>query len=279
MKKYGYKSFGVLILLMVLVIPAFSAEMEVSDEAGAQAVKVNAIDRQIVELTKELELTEDQKMKCIDVFKMMENQAKRDREMYKTNPLALIHFAHTRRQMGDQRIGTFLEPEQKEKFERYKKRRMRKNGIFELTEGLLLTEVQVVQVEHVLDEFRRKNGGPMSENMNSGMKGGGEGMRGGGGGMMGGDMMGGGGGMRGGGGGMRGGGGKGGGSGMRGSRGSGSEPGERMTSMLKERERKKEKALKKYLTKEQRKQYKEIKKDRIKKMKQMIKERMKNRIK
>lgn len=161
----------------------------------------------VVELAETLLATYNQAY-LINRFKHKSNEQRAiDRENYDQSAEALISAAKANLTMFDSRVSSILTPDQNQAFFSFKQQRDADRELFQLREGLMLTEEQTAQVKHILDDFhetfeslRKKKG-----NMQGGMGMGGGSMKGDGdrgGGMMGGGGRGG--GMRGGGpGGMR----------------------------------------------------------------------------
>ena len=239
------------LILMVFVTMSLGAVEEVVP-----------FEENIDSLTERLTLTGEQVERVKKIFNLESSQAKIDRQTYADTALALIQAAGKRRHICDGHIDAILNEEQLQEYREIKKERKDREELFELKEGLLLTEAQTRQVAHVLDEFMRKHGNFEPGKMNDRQPGGG---------MRGGGMKGG--GMRGGAGGMGGAGMKGGDSGMGGGRSTmtvgRSNP---MLEMWKKREAKKAKSIKKFLTKDQKELYKQIRKYKTKQMKKKFKE-------
>ncbi len=198
-----------------------------------------------------LTLTGEQVERVKEIFNLESSQAEIDRQTYAGSALALIHAARKRREVCDGHIEAILNEAQLHDYREIKEERKGREELFELKEGLLLTETQTRQVAHILDEFMRKRSKFESGKMNGRRAGGG--MKGGG--------------MPGGSGGMKGGGDMGGGkSTMTVGR---SNP---RLEMWKKREAKKAKSIKKILTKDQQKLYKQIRKFNKKQMERKFKE-------
>jgi hypothetical protein len=212
------------------------------------------MEKQLEKLTRRLNLSEEQTTKVREILQEVQLQKETDRKTYKTDALALIQAAWTRRNHVDNKIEPILDNQQLEEYKAPRKLHPVERELFVLTEGLCLNDEQIFDVEGILIRLHNEYG-QLSELM---------------------EMMGAGGGKPGGpGGGGIGigpGGGKGG-MGMPMGRGGG-----RMASMMKQIEAKKAKAIKKLLTDQQKELYEQIRKDRRQKMKEQrkkMKERMK----
>lgn len=239
-KKINDLHMAFLIILMSImplpVIPVSTQEIDV-------------ISQQVIELSEQLELSNQQTLEVEKIVKMAQNQAEMDRESYKDNALALIEAAKRRRQMTDTHIEALLEPGQKENFDLLKSKRKLSEELFILKEGLLLTEDQTVRVKEILDDYRKRFEAN-KEAFREKMKGRGGGMHGGAGGKRGG--------MGKGSGGMPGGG-----------------RGDAMLQAMQERENEKAKEIKRILTKDQQEMYKPIRKMQKKELQNRMKERRK----
>ena len=213
------------------------------------------MEKQLEKLTQRLKLSEEQTTKVREILQEVQLQKESDRKTYKTDALALIQAAWTRRNHVDNKIEPILDSQQLEEYKRLRKLHPVDRELFVLTEGLCLNDEQIFDVEGILIRLHNEYG-QLSDLME---------MMGGSGGKPGGP--------RGGGGGIGPGGGRGGMGGMPMGRGGG-----RMASMMKQIEAKKAKSIKKLLTEEQKELYEQIRKDRRQKIKERmkrIKERMK----
>lgn len=157
------------------------------------------LDNGVVELTETLSATYNQAY-LINRFKRKSNEQRaNDRETYSQSAEALISAVTANRAMFDSRVSSILTPDQNQAFYTFKQQRDADMELFQLREGLMLTEEQTVQVKGILDDFReklaslRKKQNNMRGSMGMGGGGRGGGMRGGGrgGGMKGGGMRGG----------------------------------------------------------------------------------------
>jgi len=203
------------------------------------------IEKQLEKLTRQLKLNEDQTTKVRGILQEVQLQKETDRQTYKTDALALIQAAWTRRNHEDNKIEPLLNNQQLEDYKALRKLHPVDRELFELTEGLCLKDEQIFDVEGILINLYNEFA-PMAdfmERMGDGglppgpAKGGGIGPGGGRGGM-----------------------------GMPMGRGGGM-----MANMMKKIEAKKAKAIKKLLTDEQKELYEQIRKDRKKKMKERMK--------
>lgn len=135
-----------IILMSILVLFSLPAPVisQTEDVVSATARDLQA----------RLQLTEEQVVGVIKVYKMAQSQALTDRENFTGNALALLQAARRRREMVDGFVEKLLTPEQKPVFAEYKERRKMDEEFFELNEGLQLTQEQSVQVKKILDEYR-----------------------------------------------------------------------------------------------------------------------------
>ena len=212
------------------------------------------IEKQLEKLTQRLNLSEEQTARVREILQEVQLQKETDRQTYKTDALALIQAAWTRRNHVDNKIEPILDSQQVEEYKALRKLHPVDRELFVLTEGLCLNDEQIFDVEGILIRLHNEYG-QLSELMEMMDAGGGKP-----------------GGPKGGGVGIGPGGGRGG-MGMPMGRGTGM-----MANMMKKIEAKKAKAIKKLLTDEQKELYEQIRKDRRQKMKEQMK-RMKERMK
>jgi hypothetical protein len=177
------------------------------------------MEKQLEKLTQRLKLSEEQTAKVREILQEVQLQKDTDRQTYKTDALALIQAAWTRRNHVDNKIEPILDSQQLEEYKRLRKLHPVDRELFVLTEGLCLNDEQIFDVEGILIRLHNEYG-QLSQLM---------------------EMMGAGGGGPGGPGGGRGGMGR-----MPMGRGGG-----RLASMMKKIEAQKAKAIKKLLTREQ----------------------------
>ncbi len=222
--------------------------MILSPSLFAEEQPVDPLSEQVMKLKKELKLEKTQTAKVREILEKGREQALKDREMFKNSALDLIHTAQERRELANSHIESLLTPEQKEEFKEIKKMTPFDRELFVLTEGLLLDDDQAFTVEGILIDLQNEFGDMIPEEFRNGERGN-EGKRRG---RMGRSMR------------------------------MGSPLGRHggVRNIIKEREKKKNKAIKKILFKHQKELFKQIKKDRKKKMKERrekMKERMKER--
>ena len=229
-KMINYYKVCVLVLAAVVLL---TAQPLVAQDTG--------IEKQLTKLQQKLNLNEEQTAAVREILRQEDSQKAADRETYKKDALALIRAAWERRKNTFSKIEPLLDEGQLGEFESFKKPHPVDRELFELTEGLLLTEEQVFDVEGVLIQFHNEFGG-----MGEMIEGGGV--------PMGPPPSG------------------------RGRMGMSMGEGRGIGGMMKEAEAKKAKAIKKVLTEEQKVMYEQIRKDRKEKMKERIKE-MKERFK
>jgi hypothetical protein len=194
-------------------------------------------------------LSEEQTTEVREILQEVQLQKETDRQTYKTDALALIQSAWTRRNFVDNKIEPILDNQQLEEYKSLRKLHPVDRELFVLTEGLLLNDEQIFDVEGILIRYYNEFA-PMADFMEMMGEGGPPGPP------------------------------KGGGIGPGGGRGGMGMPmgrgGGMMAKMMKKIEAKKAKAIKKLLTDEQKELYEQIRKDRRQKMKEQMK-RMKER--
>lgn len=212
-------------------------------------------------LSKALELTQQQADKVKEILMMVQSQAKRDRESFQGNSVALYQAALQRRRISDSCIEDLLKEDQLDQYAGYKERRAGEDEVLMWSEGLQLTDDQKEEVESILEEFFMMEGTGAGGKRGGMPPPGGQGP----------------GGMGGGTGGSMRGGRPGGMPGMGGWRGGDEEMVERMTEMIKKREKKKAKEIKKILTAEQKVMWKPLVDFHLSQVEQRVKERLKNR--
>lgn len=222
--------------------------MIVSVSLFAEEQPVDPLSEQVMKLKKKLKLEKTQTAKVREILEKDREQALKDREMFKNSALDLIHTAQERRELANSHIESLLTPEQKEEFKEITKMTPFDRELFALTEGLLLDDDQSFTVEGILIDLQNEFGDMIPEEFRDGERGG-EGI---GRGRMGHSMR------------------------------LGSPLGRYggVRNIMKEREKKKNKAIKKILFKHQKELFEQIKKDRKKKMKETrkkMKDRMKER--
>ncbi len=202
---------------------------------------VDSLSEQVMKLKKKLKLEKTQTAKVREILEKGREQALKDRETFKNSALDLIHTAQERRELANSHIESMLTPEQKEEFKEIKNMIPFDRELFVLTEGLLLNDDQAFTVEGILIDLQNEFGDMIPEEFRNGERGGeGRGR-----GRMGHSMR------------------------------MGSPLGRYggVRNIMKEREKKKNKAIKKILFKHQKELFKQIKNDRKKKMKERMKER------
>lgn len=247
---------------MVLVVVLFQTTgiaQELQAAQRAQAEK--AADVRFEKLNQQVTFEETQKPLVRQLLVQGKIQESMDRITYKNNALALINAAWNRERNIDRKMEDILTSEQKEKYMETRRMDPVSRELFTLTEGLLLTDEQAFDAEGILinihNEFK-----PLKEITEG--EGGGEGMppgpppdsgefepHGGGAPPMG----------------------MGGGRGMGGGMGMGPGPMGGRDNPFKTMEAKKEKAIKKILTKEQKELYDQILKEKKVKMDKMNEQR------
>lgn len=193
------------------------------------------VKNQTIKLKKELKLNASQTAEVAKILVMSRKQALKDRETFKTDAVALVSAARQRRNRERLLINNLLLPEQKKLYKKFQRKSFMERELFMLSEGLLLTPDQAFTVEGILIEHYEKFKDMMPQGrMGTGMR------------------------PRGGGGGMRGGG-----MGRMGRRG---------MSMMRNFNAKKNKKIKKVLTKPQKKLLKQLQKDMEKKRRERMKQ-------
>jgi hypothetical protein len=223
------------------------AAMTVSLPLSRAAIPDEPWTGELKELTTQLSLTDPQVLEAQRLLKMIDGQARVDRERCADDPRALIPAAEQRQQMEDRYLESVLEPEQIGRYREVQEQRKRDWEFLYFREGLRLSVNQCVTVRAILDEYGRKR-----RTAREGMRGHGDGPRGHGNGDRGGGRMGGGSGL-----GMGGEGGMGG--GMRGGRGD-MGPGEGMRGDDEQIANAEEKQIREILTPTQKKMFKDVQK-------------------
>jgi hypothetical protein len=125
-------------------------------EKYPKAKKIIHFDDQVVSLMEILSITYSEAYQIAEFKRMERDQAAIDRQIYKKSAMALISAANARKNMLDVHIASILNPEQKVKFEDLMKKRDEDTELFELTEGLILTEEQTVEVRRIVEKFREE---------------------------------------------------------------------------------------------------------------------------
>ncbi len=165
--------------------------MTVSLSISRAAVPDEPWTGELKELITRLGLADPQVLEVQRLLKMIDGQARVDRERCADDPRALIPAAEQRQQMEDRYLESILEPEQIERYREVQEQRKRDWEFLYLREGLRLSVDQCVTVRAILDEYGRKR-----RTVREGMSDRGDGPRGhgngdrGGGGRMGGGMRG-----------------------------------------------------------------------------------------
>ena len=201
----------------------------------AEEQPFDPLSEQVTRLKERLKLDDTQTAKVREILETDRGQTAKDRETFKGNALSLIQVATDRRKTTNMHIESLLNPDQKERFEEFVKMTRFDRDLFELIEGLCLNDEQAFTVEGILIDYYNAVKGMMPEEMQPGV----------------GDEK----------------------SGRygrmippTGMRGFG-----RLRAAMKAQEKKKNKAVKKILTKEQKALFKQIREDRKKKRKEWMK--------
>jgi hypothetical protein len=205
----------------------------------AEEQPFDPLSEQVMKLKEKLKLDDTQLAKVREILEKDRAQAVKDRETFKENAISLIQVAYDRRDTTNTQIESLLNPDQKERFKEIVEMTRFDRDLFELTEGLCLNDEQAFTVEGILIDYYNAVKGMIPEEMRP----------------EGGDEK----------------------SGRfgrmippEGMRGFG-----RLREVMREREKKKNKAIEKILTKEQKELFKQIKEDRKKKRKEWMRKRRK----
>jgi len=200
----------------------------------------SGIKKQLEELHQKLNLNDQQTHRVEKILQKEEIQKQAHRKAYEKDALALIRAAWERRNNTNSKIKFLLDKAQLEDFKNIEKMHPVDRELFQLTEGLLLNSDQAFDVEGILIKFYNEFG-RMGEMINQG-------------GEMPIDPP------------------------SNGERGMGMSMGRRrgIGGMMKAKEAKKAKAIKKILSPQQKELYEQIREDRKEKYKQWIKEMKQN---
>ncbi len=198
------------------------------------------LSEQVIKLKEKLKLDDTQTAKVREILEKDRAQAVKDRETFKENAISLIQVAYDRRDTTNMQIESLLNPDQKERFKEIVEMTTFDRDLFELTEGLCLNDEQAFTVEGILIDYYNVVKGMIPEEMRT--ERGDEQSR------VFGRMI-----------------------PPIGMRGFG-----RLRAMMKEQERKKNKAIKKILTNEQKELFKQINEDRRKKRKEWVRKKRKS---
>ena len=160
-KRISAKHVSTVAFLMISFLISWAA---VPDELWTGELK---------DLTTRLSLTDQQAQEVQRLLKMIDGQARADRERCADDPRALIPAAEQRQQMEDRYLESMLEPQQIERYQEVREQRKRDWEYLYLREGLRLSVDQCITVRAILDEYGRKR-----KAMGEKMKGRGDGARG-----------------------------------------------------------------------------------------------------
>jgi len=200
----------------------------------AEEQPFDPLSEQVMKLKRKLKLDDTQTTKVREILEKDQAQTVKDRDTFKENAISLIQVAYDRRDTTNTQIESLLNPDQKERFKEIVEMTPFDRDLFELTEGLCLNDDQAFTVEGILIDYYNAVKGMIPEEMRP--VGGNE---------------------------------KGGRYGRmippEGMRGFG-----RLKAVMKAHEKKKNKAIKKILTKEQKELFKQIQEDRKKKRKEWM---------
>ncbi|MCP5106496.1 MAG: hypothetical protein GY950_24135 [bacterium] len=163
--------FGIALeILLVVVIVILSASLFVYGQTAqttqtGQPLNPDPLTERLTKLQQKLKLDETQ---TINVQKILENereQAATHRQSLKNDALTLIKTAHLRRKTTNAEIEKILTPGQIETFKEIAHMNRFDRDLFELTEGIILTDDQAFTVEGILIDYYNKINEMMPERM------------------------------------------------------------------------------------------------------------------
>lgn len=238
MKKSNGKLAVIVDILLVIAIVFLAASLFAGGQEDQAPSPVDPVMERAEALEKDLDLTESQKTALLEILREAQEQTAADRGNLKNDAVGLVKAARQRRRATNKRIAELLEPAQQDAFTKITRLGPFDRELFDITEGLMLDDMQSFDVEGILIEHYNK----IKEMMPEGME-----MEG----PMGGRPE----------------------AGMRGGMHGGMRGGGIMGNPVKSLNSKKSKAIKKLLSKEQKVLFKQLLKDRQDKMKEMKKRR------
>lgn len=151
----------ILLLLVIILILSVSVFAQKNNQQNQdqtiqkqiQTQPENPVSQRVAKLKKELQLTETQTAAVQEILEKGQKQAEKDRETFKTNAVRLIETAWDRRKAANAHIEKQLDDRQKEKFKKMTRMTLFDRELFDLIEGLLLDGDQAFTVEGILIRY------------------------------------------------------------------------------------------------------------------------------
>ncbi len=101
-------------------------------------------------LERNLNLSKGQTVKVAEVLRIQKKQAKRDRKLYKDEPIALIEAAKRRRATTLEGISRILHPDQSRRLRKIERMSPSERELFQIKEGLVLNREQTKHVGKII---------------------------------------------------------------------------------------------------------------------------------
>ncbi len=139
--------------LLIIILSVFRLGIG-SDDSFSVNMDLNEDKRIINELQIRLGLSDVQILEIERIFSAAESQKKIDVDLYRSSSAALIRAAERRREIVDSRITDLLTDVQKNNYDTYLTERKLNDEIFQLKNGLLLTDKQIIKIELIISEYR-----------------------------------------------------------------------------------------------------------------------------
>ncbi|NIM18061.1 MAG: hypothetical protein GTO45_39300 [Candidatus Aminicenantes bacterium] len=151
----------ILLLLVIILILSVSVFAQKNNQQNQdqtiqkqiQTQPENPVSQRVTKLKKELQLTETQTAAVREILEKGQKQAEKDQETFKTNAKGLIETAWDRRKAFNALIEEQLDDRQKEKFKKMTRMTLFDRELFDLIEGLLLDDDQAFTVEGILIKY------------------------------------------------------------------------------------------------------------------------------
>ncbi len=170
-KKTTFAAYVNILMILALIIPVSILAARTLEKQSPP--KVDVLLERADSMTKDLDLTEFQKSAVLVILEEEQRQTALDREKFENDALLLVKAAYERRENTNKRIAEILKPDQVEAFSNINRWTPFKRELFELTEGLMLTDMQSFDVEGILIEHKNRLTEMMpAEMMPEGMPGG-----------------------------------------------------------------------------------------------------------
>jgi hypothetical protein len=151
----------ILLLLVIILILSVSVFAQKNNQQNQdqtiqkqiQTQPENPVSQRVNKLKKELQLTGTQTAAVREILEKGQKQAEKNRETFKTNAVGLIEAAWERRKATNALIKEQLDDRQKEKFKKMTRMTLFDRELFDLVEGLLLDDDQAFDVEGILIKY------------------------------------------------------------------------------------------------------------------------------